>query len=424
MKINAYGRTLRTWSGECFRIEGAWSGVDRGSSRAVGRVVIDLGNKDDGIGARAVAPGVDVIVLTHDDDDHIGDAPNVLRTLGVDRNRQVWVPADWWYVVAAWGASTGSPACPEGPIAVTAEDIERVARHSPKKTTSVVTRDHPRLPGLERGFCSPDGHIEHHDAIAAWLTSIEDDLPDDAEDKIAVAVVEHRTRTGRSGGRQFTGTPQEVARRVMRRADIIRATMTAAARTSELRFFTVDTYAQTPDPWLTEGIPQAVTLVNAQEVIPPRACIVDPLAVLTHAVFLSAQNRRALVTFVWPDLSGANGFLCWSDSGGYNCGLRSRAPTSRTPWDKVGIMSAPHHGSRDKAHNLIWRVRLARRPSTPVLLCNNSQDTRPEYTSLPRRLRAATQHDKSCTYRLPFYVYPRIARARWASGRWVVRGVQ
>jgi hypothetical protein len=134
--------------------------------------------------------------------------------------------------------------------------------------------------------------------------------------------------------------------------------------------------------------------------------VTDPSALLLQAFRLTVQNRRALVTFVWPTEDThtgwhkTGGFLHWSDSHGAGCD--PSGSTGFTPWDLVDVMSAPHHGSaaedrlsRGYAHGDIWRGLERNSGEVHVLLANNRQPTIRAYSELPRCYRAATQLDKA-----------------------------
>ncbi len=171
MLITAYGRRTDhvAWSGECFGVTGRWGGDDRGDTRSLQRIVVDLGTKADRIGRRAVREDPDVIVLTHDDRDHISGAPAALWSLNPRADRQVWLPADWWYLVAAWASAASRPLdFGRRPTTVDPDQLAHVAEGDGGLPGMVVIDGDVSRPEVSRLQMSTG---------AAWLTDWLEDLP-------------------------------------------------------------------------------------------------------------------------------------------------------------------------------------------------------------------------------------------------------
>lgn len=159
---------------------------------------------------------------------------------------------------------------------------------------------------------------------------------------------------------RWSGTSKEIAKRAVRRAvsivDILRE---AASCKVKIRLFSVDL---PPDlqfaPFLFSGKPGQLTIVNAIEVWFRGAPLESAVGLLFHSIRLTVQNRRALVTFLWPSLpSRRDGLLIWSDSDGEIAEAGQLG--GLTPWAITSWMTAPHHGSRNPAHGRIWQGRQA-----------------------------------------------------------------
>jgi len=81
-------------------------------------VVVDLGTATAGLAERAAAREPAVVVLTHDDNDHIGGFDAFIGALGRCRP-QFWLPAYWIFLEVAVSAVETSgryPAPPRIPI--------------------------------------------------------------------------------------------------------------------------------------------------------------------------------------------------------------------------------------------------------------------------------------------------------------------
>lgn len=418
--VVALGRSRGTFPGESLLVQRASRGPS-GTSRAH-RYVVDFGNTTSRLWKRAVDAEPEIVILTHDDTDHIGGAAVALRQLALRRPTtptEIWLPADWLLVLIA-SAALGDP------------DFEATpgdADLSPEAVEALMTGEGGGVPGLPR----VDEHQKEQlnsDSIAATGAMV-DELLERAERVVGAAdlaeVLEGVITADRHERLQslgVLGTSAAIATRGAKQALRIRRIIAAARGCGTVRWFSVDV-GPCPGPlWLAHGRPGELTLINAEEVVPTwRSRVSSPGVTLLYLVSLvTIQNERALVPFVWPTEADRNGVIIWSDSTGASC-----APTTAagpTPWAKAGLMTAPHHGSRSPDHQAIWDGRSAHAPAAVVLLSNNRWPTTVEYVNLHPRHACTHCPTASCARIRPGAITPtrpaRDAIAGWcpACGEW------
>ncbi|WP_136697317.1 hypothetical protein [Geodermatophilus dictyosporus] len=430
----------------------------------------------DGNGLRALAEvDPDVIVLTHDDEDHTGGAPAALSSLTPSLHRQIWLPADWWFVVSAWAQAAGMRPLPgTNQLPLTSGQLADMAGIDDEPLPlagdlgdldeSSIARSHGATSKHDSAAFDDDVHFvqewaddatvpscaeydffaEWDDAqpvsadirsrvetLRRWLDALDPNVAPTgiSEEQIASSI----RRAGRLGpglpyGSEFDGDPDKVAERVIRRASHIVRIVQIAARKAEIRWFAFDGNLQSRPRYLDEGIPRAVTVVNAREIALPSLVIASAADVLLQALRLTVQNRRALVTFVWPEPCGdlTGGFLGWSDSAGAGCDpLTTMA--GATPWEWVDVMSAPHHGSAAmgtrgwEVHRDIWEGRRLSGRGIYVLLSNNMHATTRCLRGISANSRGSTQFDRGTLARRG-HPTPVDAGAEWRSDRWRLWG--
>ncbi len=401
MEITALGRPLgssstRSCPGECITVM-----VNRNNGSRLGwpwRMVVDLGDGSDGLGQRAAATDPDVVVLTHDDTDHIGGAAAALATMskrGLGHPREIWMPADWLYLLTTWATATFLANPPAA-----ADELDERLVHDVVDGDTYAQVALPDLHSFAAHHSYDDRLDDIHSAnqqLDEILNAVVDeDTPKDLLAGVVREIQAHRQTTGDPTRGTFSGSAHKVGRRVIQRAQTL-VSIVAAARTAGLvRWFSVDTSMHGASPYTTEGIPGAVTLLNAREVRRlPRFATPRPAAALFALARLTVSNQRALVTYIWPEdqavASARGGAIVWSDSDGAGCDVSSR-PSTRTPWQSVSVMTAPHHGSTVRAHTPIWAARTAAGSGRiGVLLSNNRHATTSSYTALPTGLRACTR---------------------------------
>lgn len=330
------------------------------------RVAVDLGYRQGApnlSGLRDVALDFNpaVVVLTHADTDHIGGAVNFFPDLakkdpppGSLAVRQLWVPSEWGLLAFCIARMAQEPLEaarsaeePRAPI-VTPKLIEErasggdIAGPLPCFRVSELLRDDQvreekstnqalneflstkvSFKGREAGIVTEIA--EHVDAFRETIDPRATDLT-----------------------RRWAGEPMEVAQRVFDQSKHILTVLRQAVNSGvEVRLFSVDIPpSKVREPFEYAGIPGHLTLINAVEVEFLRPSVRAFAATLLRADRLTLQNRRALVTFVWPTSQGAaDGLIIWSDSDGRIAQADQQGP--RTPWSLTRYMTAPHHGSKN-----------------------------------------------------------------------------
>lgn len=486
------------------------------------RVVIDMGDHEP-FAQRAAAFEPDVLILTHDDDDHVGSAlsffkyraaqppaPSTRRSSlarpTVVRKLEVWVPYDWLRLGlvasevqfeatvglglagssaagdnrAVGDASDEDPSDPQ--VAVQLDDSGADERGDGDLRSFIVDdsvegltfdeawRNQARFGHTEAaaaGYVDRDPHNEafelplpeprFHDGateISSWeendptqlreswdaaqdQTEPEspnvgsDGLPDHIVAALAaigtgidlgqlaklaeLAVEKERTDNLKEigGRRKWVGSHKQVGQRIAQTAAKISAIILAAHEAgATFRFFDPDRALLDyhrgggsgvgPVPWKSQGIRGIVTIVNAVQVRPQHRRSRAPASDLIKLAYITVQNRRALVTFLWPkyvctkqlrrpyplrSVSGASGgVLIWSDS--EHRVLTEKPNSTVIPWCHISVMSAPHHASRDLQHVDIWQERPRH---VSVLLSHNSEPDTTEFTRIPNLLRDCTK---------------------------------
>lgn len=305
-----------------------------------GTVSVDLGYADTGKGVAKAHPKI--VILTHSDSDHINgaipffaDASKRERPCG--DLHELWAPYEWAVLVGVFGkVITGN---------VSGDDVRRTERLA----VPVGTADRDE-------FDSADDLTGDSVVWSGVLESDGDDTVDgDEENEVFVeevvgTVVEALSDALRSGVIEARQTPSDrevsdVALDISKKATKLRRILSDAdAAGWSIRWFSTD--HMTRRSWLTSGEPGLATIVNAQEVE-----VQDPpgsAALLLHAAQLTVQNRRALAPYLWGLRAGGDAVI-WSDGDGGGSGN-----LQDFPWQAIGVMSAPHHGSGNDAHEPVW----------------------------------------------------------------------
>ncbi|WP_341940632.1 hypothetical protein [Microbacterium sp. LWH10-1.2] len=313
-----------------------------------------------------------ILVLTHDDHDHIGGWEGFTEA-GLDTLDELWIPYEWDVVARA------AEALAQGAILVSKlpESSLPELEESLRSGYSAVVSD-ARNPTDAPG----DAMLEAVDLSAA--------LSDAQKDELSVSVqryVRLLAEDSEDLDEFFDGTAAEIGRRAASKAGALQKLMVDAYQNRvEVRLFSVD-HGRSSTPWWSAGRPGVATLANAVEVR-RRAAASSSLPLLSFALALSVQNRRALCPVLWHAGKLEGGAIVWSDSSG--SWVTSNARTELLP--KLHISTAPHHASASPDHDPAWEALssfLTR--AEPVMLSAGgqwNQQVRKEYASLaPSRKR-------------------------------------
>jgi hypothetical protein len=329
---------------------------------------------------RKLRERVDVLLLTHNDSDHVGGAPDLLRSGLI---REVWLPYDWHLLYSA--GTNLVDALQNGD-----SDLAQVAHEALERVTSAVETLRHDLEGRQRHNLPNDsppvqrrGLREFDKPLASLNSGIGAKMAIRARQAIGVRWI---------GGARLTaqgvisgGAPGRRARATVRAVD---AVLNWGGPT---RWFSIDHASATPPttdlPWEREGLAGEFTVVNAREIqarpLPPPRTAADAYALLAVLYQLTIQNRRALVALGHTQL-GCGHVLFASDSAFEFDQLAGPV----VPWSMIGAAVGLHHGSAGKVHDHIYerfggRV-LARSGSRPVLRTHSC------FTGVPPKRRGCT----------------------------------
>lgn len=316
------------------------------------RVLVDagehLGEVADRL-AEAGIKGISVAVCTHCDEDHVGGMPAVLQRIAVE---ELWLPGSWAEVLV------GAVCEPAGVRELLSAKIEK--------------DDESEIAGA-----AVDGWAERVGVVSERRGSPEMAARPAEEDLASVLL--------RGVATLDAGDDSEMDERLRVRLEdlkgIVRAALDAGTR---VRFFSYEeAELQRESCWQTSGFPGRFTIVNAREV-PVDLC---PAEALVSSFALTVQNRRALVPFAFGPSSGRGALFC-SDS---SFEFLDYAPV---PWDLTGLITAPHHGSGNRAHDELYSA--ARRSGFDGWWIRSHNDR--TYKSWPgARWRALPEQKRLCT---------------------------
>lgn len=387
------------------------------------RVVVDLGYAGGGAPELAAEFEPHILVLTHSDRDHIGGIDRFFSA-SLHSLEQLWVPHEWGLLVEAAEALTARSGRVDGPL-VTVEQIRSMGRAAEHGDTwpdsvAVTVRDID-----ESDRRSPEQeHIGEHQRSASVLRL--DQRSDVLIEAITAVIEQERDKNVDWPPVPSPEEAEEVAADTVRKSSRIALAISAArARGVRVRYFSTDHVSDEVQPWLTSGDRGTATIVNAVEVIVRRCRVEEPATSFYLLARLTAQNRRALMPFLWasgspdccrdlawlhrewpdywvdtesePDACKPWGALICSDSSAESARGQGGLAGTLIPWEHLSVMTAPHHGSVDAAHAGIWEQRQQHAALTgreiPVVLAGGTRrhPVTEEYTNLDRRLRACTR---------------------------------
>jgi hypothetical protein len=353
------GPTPRQGHGECF----IWA---RDPDTAV--IAVDAGGALS-IGKHAGTHDPEILILSHDDNDHIRGAVGLINTAGTSL-RELWIPAEWAILIKQIAETNQDVLLPDFTGAV---NVNRLATSIAEQITTV-----PESTG------GTQLTVELIDQAGVNLSAWDSDEfgPDEG---FSIA------EPPRTGGRWYGAKDLSVIiKRVRDRAKVLIAILNAAlANSVRLRFFSIDlALASRRKTWEIEGLAGTATLANASETPHSLAVQIPPGLPYAYALTrLTVQNRRALCTVLWSDpATPSGGTVIWSDTDGN--WLDHLSPLG---FDQVisslSVSSAPHHASANTAHDRVW-AELSHAPDTLLMISaggQKGQSYRAEYDALRGR---------------------------------------
>ena len=349
-------------------------------------IMVDAGEEGSALDDK-LRQSVDVLLFTHNDKDHVGGAPALLRSEQI-RIREVWLPYDW-YLLYSTGANLVDALRRGDP------DLEGVARDARTQVSDAVgiLREHlvnqePTVEVIDAPFL-PRRILGQLDELFASLES-----QAGAE---VVGAAGNALRANWIGGTTATakGVTSEGSRqvRVTRARATVRVVDAVLLWGGQAWWFSIDhasAYTSPTNlPWEWSGLRGEFTVVNA---LPIRVCPLPPpptaavaYAELATAYALTIQNRRALVALGHTKL-GCGHVLFASDSAFEFDQLAGGVPV--VPWPMIGAAVGLHHGSAGEAHEYMYE-----RFDGTVLARSGSRDT----DTNCRFSRVAPEH-RGCTW--------------------------
>lgn len=360
-------------------------------------VAIDIGDKGFDLPGRLPRTGpLSILVLTHSDRDHVGDAPRFFRDALVD---ELWLPHDWGmaYELArrvvernydATVLKDAIDAVSPGELLESVDAIRAAVSGDDLVGGDRRAIDYPFEPELPLDLPdSPYGQAQEPSRRFKTLEEVD-------EGALAYARTNARSLLGMGAGpsasspgkrrrRAPGGTNRQVATGVVApsRISVLAETLGAIEgarrrrRIGRVRWFSVDHAHRFPCtgsagywPWQVEGCPGLLSVVNAREVRPyagvPRILSRHPLprqqiADLMAVSYLTSQNARALVTMAFgrDDRLGPGDLVLLTSDSGLELDRITRGQS--VPWRLVGAAVGLHHGSDTSDHNYIYAQLLA-----------------------------------------------------------------
>lgn len=297
--------------------------------------VVDVGQTKV-MGARVSQHLPRIIVLTHDDGDHIGGFDHVDET-ALSKLEELWVPFEWGALLftLARGLDQGSPGFSDDP---SVDNVERVV----ERLKAAREQADVRTEILD----STSEILRNRAELAREAVAILRSTSGQRELFGSLYVKMNRTPAGRP-----PGAPRDVAERALERAEaLIRILGRASKSGVSIRFFSVDIdRSERRSSWAVSGYPGEMTIMNAVEVGTPRTWGESSIQFVAGLLTLTVQNQRALCTLLWSADGSRGRAAVWSDSAGDWLPARNYAPLNQ-----IQISSAPHHGSPTKKHDRIW----------------------------------------------------------------------
>lgn len=318
------------WPGEAilWSVDGTVAAIDLGAGAVTGEHV--------------AAQHPQILLLTHDDDDHIGGWSGFAAE--ADRQQhwpeQIWLPYEW----AALAIAAATPA-------------RMVATTRRQRVTSETVIEELGLDNWTMVATQGDddgGNVRSESVLDTidWNTAYERvtalNESKELEEQVEALLA---PRTKKFEG---IGTREAVAKRAVDSVrKILQIVQEAHQSPTTVKLFSIEHAMRNPEPqpWRSEGSAGLITIPNGREVEPKSLTTPATVQHLAMLYTLTIQNRRALTSLLWTCWCvGSNKAMVWSDSSG-EWTAESRL---HLPIERVALATAPHHGSANADHTDAW----------------------------------------------------------------------
>lgn len=315
--------------GECFVWEDPSNGkviaVDAGGAKIVGKA--------------AGLKKPQVLILSHDDNDHIGGAVELISAAHASLT-ELWVPADWAFLLSQIARTPSATPAQTGnqPHPVSEEKLIEIIEDKLTETSELEEIIQPSAQLIARARKN----------LKSWNVGT-----GQSKKKATKSLATTPGETLWHGAK----SKDEIINRVKSRAGhILKIFELAVVHNIYVKFFSVDLIFKLGfQQNLHDMLNQPAVIINAA--LAPGALEVEIPAGLEYSYALTkltVQNRRSLCTFI-PTANGRHegGVMIWSDTDGgwishagpfVNCIIRT-----------LSMSSAPHHASANPAHDAVWR---------------------------------------------------------------------
>ena len=367
---------------ECHSMRGAWGGdcyvvgeaggdrrpvvIDIGSVQYIPRLPIDLR----------------ILVLTHDDRDHVEGARGFLEwwsgkcRKSQDQSPELWIPYEWsWAYRAIQGLSreankrTLSDLLKEQLSEIVHKAVLRNNDQDGEAKTIpffLMPGDRSKFEEHGKVYSDNDGSRNAPSNFAIDSENAQNDMTSDYQEiePMRLAIFTAAAKAFREANSYYwSGINRKLIERTVkstrRTYEIIQRALDAGW---SVRCFSYDAgnhWGNRNPPYAITGYPDDLTIMNAGEVSVDWRTPLYPSGLLLFAYgVLTVQNQRALVTLA--SASDSSHAVFWSDSDG------EFMKYVKMPCGRVGLHTAPHHGSENSAHDMVWDFILHRHHSGSV----------------------------------------------------------